>query len=70
MKYYAVRSHERAFIFADDCDFTSRIEVDPNLISPKHLLRYFKVNKVSPEHMQSVYDDLVFKLSDNNMKSF
>lgn|GEM_PF-6402921 len=61
MKYYLVRSQERAFIFADDCDFTSRIEINPNLISPKQVLHYFKENKVAPEHMQSVYEDLIYE---------
>ena len=66
MKYYLVRSQNRAIIFAKDCDFTSHIEMNPNLISPQQLLRYFKENKVSPEHMQSVYDDLIFLITQNN----
>ena len=63
MKYYLVRSRERAFIFAEDCDFTSHIEINPNLISPKQVLHYFKANKVAPEHIQSVYEDLIYEIT-------
>ena len=60
-EYALVRSEGRTFLFAKECDYSSQIEIDTALFSPEELLLLMKENEVAPEHLQNVYDDLLFK---------
>ena len=60
VEYRLVRSAERTFIFAKECDFSSQIEINPALISPEDFLALLRKHQVAPAHLQNVYDDLIF----------
>lgn len=60
-KYSIVHSEERTYIFASAGDFTSQIEINTSRISPEYVLKVFEENDVAPEHIQNVYNDLIFK---------
>ena len=61
VNYRCVRSKERTIIFAKDCDFESHVEINPKLISPEAFLALLRKNEVAPQHVQDIYDDLIFK---------
>lgn len=61
IQYEIVREKERTFIFAKERDFTSQIEVDTSLFAPETLLAFLRENDVRPEHLQNVYDDLLYQ---------
>jgi len=60
-QYKIVRKEERTFIFAEECDFTSQIEIDTSLFAPDGLVAFLRENDVHPEHLQNVYDDLLYQ---------
>lgn len=61
VEYKIVREKERTFIFAAEGDFKSLIEIHPFLFEPESLLCFFQANEVAPEHLQNVYDDLLYQ---------
>ncbi len=63
VEYQLKRCAKGAILFATECDVTSQITVDAARIDPDSLLQFLKQNQVAPEHLQNVYDDLLFEQS-------
>ncbi|MBR0414972.1 MAG: hypothetical protein IJI67_07880 [Clostridia bacterium] len=60
-QYKIVRKEERTFIFAKECDFTSQVEIDTSLFTPEAIVAFLRENDVRPEHLQNVYEDLLYQ---------
>ena len=60
-EYTLVRKNNGTFIFAKECEFASQIEIDTSLFAPEPLLAFLRENDVRPEHLQNVYDDLLYQ---------
>ena len=58
--YRIVRSNGRTFLFANDCDFSSHILLDTTIVTAQEVLETMQTNRVAPEHISSVYEDLIF----------